>query len=133
MFGDRTKAWLCAACAKKSMERAVSAAKFTAALHQVTEGECYNANKRKNADPLVFWRNECGWMRCEDTLLGATLLRMPLNLQKEVQSQRARLLDGSEAVQIVTARMLILPMSHWLIDDVENTTAQWLCAGDKVV
>ena len=72
----------------------------------------------------------CG---AEDTLLGAKLLRMPLNLQKEVQSQRARLLDGSEAVQIVTARMLILPMSHWLIDDVENTTARWLCAGEKVV
>ena len=60
MFGDRTKARLCAACAKKSMERAVSAAKFTAALHQ----ECYSANRRENADPLVFWRNECGWMRC---------------------------------------------------------------------
>jgi hypothetical protein len=51
---------------------------------------------------------------------------MPLNLHKKVQSQRARLLDGSEAVRIVTARMLILPMSHWLIDDVENTTARWL-------
>ena len=64
MFGDRTKAQLCAACAKKSMERAVSAAKFTAALHQVTEGEFYSANRRRNADLLVFWRNECGWMRC---------------------------------------------------------------------